>query len=670
MSTPEKKRYSLRPAHHGRTTLIAYEAELNEAQWQAVRTIYGPQLVIAGAGSGKTRTLIYRVAYLIEQGIEPERILLLTFTKKAAEQMLRRAAGMLDGRCARINGGTFHGFANSILRQYADRVGYPKSFSIADRADSEDIINVVRTELGFAKQEKRFPKKRTILSILSKSINTLTPIENVVCNDYPQYIGESKAILEIAAAFIGYKQRNGIMDYDDLLVQLLALLEGHSEVRDSLSQQYQFIMVDEFQDTNFLQAEITHHLGSAHQNILAVGDDAQSIYSFRGANFRNIMEFPKRFSNCTITRLEKNYRSTEPILSFCNALMLPATEKYEKHLFSGIDSPQKPVFVETASFDEQAAFIAQHILELREEGVSLDDIAVLFRSGWHSNELEFELKARNIPFVKHGGLKFVEASHIKDLVSLLRIMHNPSDAIAWHRVLLLFEGVGSKTAQKIIAEILELGIAAISPERYKKSKFGDTMALLYALLGEYQKSPLAPTIAAEQAAKFYQPLLKSNYDDFKKRQHDIGSFTHLAERYRSLASFLDELSLHPPELSQVDAESSEEEKEKLTLSTIHSAKGLEWHTVFVLSLIDGFLPSTQCLDSLDEIEEERRLLYVACTRAKQNLFLLCPQLQHRGGGGYPFTQGLVFSQRSRFLSQVERFADLTEQWVLTADGSE
>ena len=349
-----KKRYSLKRNSKSRKTLIHYEQELNQAQFEAVRTMRGPQLIIAGAGSGKTRTLVYRVAYLIEHGVDPSQILLLTFTKKSAQEMMRRAAAMLDGRCRQITGGTFHGFANSILRRYAETLGYRNSFTIADRSDAEDIINLVRAELGYAGKDKRFPRKRTILNIISKSINTAHPQEQIINDEYPQFINEEKPLENIAEAFQKYKRENSIMDYDDLLVNLRTLLIEHDSIRRSLSNEHLFVMVDEFQDTNYLQADIAHLLASEHSNIVAVGDDAQSIYSFRGANFQNIMEFPKKYDSCKIVALEQNYRSTEPILAFCNEIMAAAIEKYEKQLYSGILSAQKPVYLETVSFDEQA----------------------------------------------------------------------------------------------------------------------------------------------------------------------------------------------------------------------------------------------------------------------------------------------------------------------------
>ena len=665
-----KKRYVLRGSSDSNQKLtIPYRDELNEAQFQAASSPGGPHLVIAGAGSGKTRTLMYRVAYLIECGVDPESILLLTFTKKSADEMMRRAAGLLDGRCKEIKGGTFHSFANSVLRRYATALGYQSSFTIADRSDSEDIINLVRAELGYNKKDKRFPKKRTILNILSKSVNTGRNHVEILQEEYPQYLEEQEAIAEIGDAYQSYKFDKSIMDYDDLLVNLRRAMLDKDDVRRALSQEHSYVMVDEFQDTNHLQADIAHLLASEHSNIMVVGDDAQSIYSFRGANFRNIMDFPDRYDNCKKTTLEQNYRSTQPLLNFCNGLMEGAREGHDKQLFSKISSEQKPVFLQTASFDEQAEFIAQRVLELREEDVPLSDIAVLFRSGWHSNELEIELNARNIPFVKYGGLKFVEASHIKDLVSLLRIIQNPNDAISWNRVLLLFEGIGTKTAQSLIARMITLDnpFDALRASALGQKKYTKQLEKLRKTLTEKIQADTALSDVVRTLTRLYKPLLKSNYDDFKKRINDLDSFEHLSERYKSIATFVDDLSLNPLEFSQVGAEATSADTEQLVLSTIHSAKGLEWHSVFVLCLIDGFIPSSQALARDEDIEEERRLLYVACTRAKQNLYLICPQLR-RSSGFTPFSAGgITFSERSRYLQEMGNFDELVEEWMLTEE---
>ena len=673
---PTVKEYRLRPpvasqSAGGRFT-INYESELNESQLKAVRTIRGPQLVIAGAGSGKTRTLVYRVAYLIESGIAPESILLLTFTKKAAQEMLRRATGILDGRCSSIHGGTFHSFANMTLRHYAGTLGYQNNFTIADRTDSEDIINLVRGELGYAKQDKRFPKKNTIASIISKSINTGRTHENILFEEYPQYVEEHDAIVAIEKSYQEYKRRNSIMDYDDLLVNLKRLLEEQTDIRARLSQANAFIMLDEFQDTNLMQAEIAYLLASEHNNILAVGDDAQSIYSFRGANFRNIMDFPGRYPNCQITTLEENYRSTQPILNFCNSLMHEAKEKYSKVLTSPRAGGEKPALLLLNSIDEQSAFIAQRTLELREEGVELNKIAVLFRSGWHSNELEVELSARNIPFAKYGGLQFVEASHIKDALSILKIVQNPRDAIAWHRVLLLLDGVGTRTAQAMIERILgaETLQTALGKQLQNQSKYSAQLQQLVDLLSGDVPAKLNSAAglpaAVEAVCNFYRPLLKTNYEDFKKRMNDIESVERLASRYSNLERFLDDLSLNPPDSSQIGAEGTGTDDEKLTLSTVHSAKGLEWHTVFVMSLIDGFIPSSQSLNRPEDIEEERRLLYVACTRAQDNLYLLCPQFGYSRGYS-PIREGYTFSEPSRFLTELANLNQVVDKWAITGD---
>lgn len=667
------KQYSLKTTSSAPPSryLINYEEELNESQLDAVRSIHGPQLVIAGAGSGKTRTLIYRVAYLVENGVDPKSILLLTFTRKAAQEMMRRAAQILDDRCREIQGGTFHGFANLTLRRYAGQLGYNREFTIADRSDAEDMVNLLRTQLGYASKDKRFPKKGTILNVISKSANTGQSYSDILSEEYPQFIEEDANIRHLAEQYRAYKKTRSIMDYDDLLLNHLKLLEEFPQVREKLSQTYQFIMIDEFQDTNLIQAKIALLLASEHNNIVAVGDDSQSIYSFRGAVFRNIMEFPNHFSKCKITTLEKNYRSTQPILSFTNRVIEAAQEKYSKVLYSDIISEQKPVFIRATSFEEQAEFVAQRVLDLREEGIQLDHIAVLFRAGWHSNELEIELSGRNIPFVKYGGLKFVEAAHVKDAVSLLRVIHNPRDAISWYRLLLLIDGIGPKTAERIVQHVVEdgRGHQGLIDPLFAKHKFSAEIGKLHRTIDTVITSAMAPGDAATQATEFYLPLLRSNYEDFQKRLDDLTSFTRIASRYANMREFLDDISLEPPEHSQVGATPEDRDEEKLILSTIHSAKGLEWHTVFVLSLIDGFIPYSKALHSLEETEEERRLLYVACTRAQQNLYLLCPEF-NRPRGFSPMGSGFAFSMPSRFLGEISDFNELTEEWQIVPESEE
>ena len=664
------KNYPLNPAHgegdKPRQHKINYAEALNEQQWQAVQQIEGPQLVIAGAGSGKTRTLVYRVAYLVEQGIDPESILLLTFTRKASREMLRRAALLLDDRCQRIQGGTFHSFANTILRQYAGHLNYADNFTIIDRGDSEDIVNMLRGELNLDKKQRRFPKKRTLVEIMSKSINTNRPIMEVLADDYPHFLDDEPQIVDLAQRYDRFKRTKGLMDYDDLLVNLRRLLTEHDQVRRKLSRQFKYILVDEYQDTNLLQAMIAALLASEHANLMVVGDDSQSIYAFRGAQFKNIMDFPKIFPNTRVTTLEQNYRSTQPILDFTNAIIASAKEKYTKNLFSEITGEQKPVYSQALNEREQSRFICQRILELREEGIPLDEMAVLFRSGWHSTELEIELNSHNIPFVKYGGMKFTETAHVKDVTALLRIMFNPFDAIAWYRSLLLLEGVGPAIAREVIDQVVEAqkGPEILASPEWSNRKISGELTSLRLLIAESTAHQFSPAEEAKRALDYYLPILKKNYDDYHKRTHDLEALVRIAERYQELEAFLTDLTLEPPENSQIDTTATDNDEKKLVLSTIHSAKGLEWHSVFLINLVDGFLPATQSLQREGDIEEERRLFYVATTRAKQQLYLLTPELE-RGGGMSFFDTHTVFTLPSRFIQDIEKFSELTEQWTIT-----
>ncbi|MBU1125107.1 MAG: ATP-dependent helicase, partial [Candidatus Omnitrophica bacterium] len=432
---------------------IDYQKELNPAQLQAVQSTEGQFLVIAGAGSGKTRTLVYRVASLVEKGITPDQILLLTFTRKAAEEMLRRASLLLDERCQKVSGGTFHSFANGVLRKYAKFLGIAHNFTILDRSDAEDAINLIRTKLGFGKLDKRFPRKGTIAETLSMSVNKAAALEDVLYDEYPQFIEWVEEIKKINQEYKTYKHAHSLLDYDDLLVFLKELLVSHDQVRLALAKKYKYIMVDEYQDTNSLQAYIVCLLACEHKNIMVVGDDSQSIYSFRGANFKNIMDFPKLFKEAKVITLEENYRSTPPILSMTNELIRFAKDKFEKNLYTQKKGGAVPLFVDVRDEHAQSRYIVDKILALREEGVGLRQIAVLFRSGWHSHDLEIELVNRNIPFAKYGGQKFVEAAHIKDVLAFLRLIHNRLDQVSWYRVLLLLRGIGTKTAQRIIEGI-------------------------------------------------------------------------------------------------------------------------------------------------------------------------------------------------------------------------
>ena len=621
---------------------------LNEQQAEAVRFNEGPLLVIAGAGSGKTKTLVHRVARLVQDGVAPQEILLLTFTRKASDEMLKRATRILDNRCKRVAGGTFHSFANVILRHHADELGFKDQFTILDRADAENIVQVIRKSLNLHKAEQRFPKKKAVLDLISKSINTGKDLSHILEQDYPHFVQFLEDIKTIASHYQQYKKDRSVMDYDDLLVYLLELLVKKNQEKDPVGASFKYILVDEYQDTNHIQAAIIKELTHTHQNIMAVGDDSQSIYSFRGANFKNIMNFPKLFEGTQIIKLEENFRSTQAILDLTNALINQAQEKYTKHLFTQIQSTQKPVYVEAQSENEQSQFICQKILELREEGVPLKNIAILFRSSSQANDLEVELSSRNIQFVKYGGFKFTETAHIKDVLAYLRVLENPQDGLSWQRLLLLIEGIGPKAADTIYqaatANLNQDNLEWLSV--FKQKKYIEDLEKLFKMLKACQPNNVLATV--ERVLAYYEPVLKANYDDFNKRFADLESLKGIADRFENLGDFLTDMALEPPEYSQKDAEPTDLDDETVVLSTIHSAKGLEWHTVFVISLVDGYFPSFRSLNDMAQIEEERRLMYVALTRAKENLFLLKPHLDQPMGAMYGHG-GFQFSQLSRFL---------------------
>ncbi len=629
--------------------LIDYQQELNPSQYEAVITRQGPLLVLAGAGSGKTRTLVYRVARMIEEGVDPASILLLTFTRRSAEEMLQRAGALLGGQCDKVTGGTFHSFANTVLRRYAALLGVANAFTILDRGDSEDVINLIRTRLGLDKKDRRFPRKQTIIEIISLAANKTCSIAEVLDDQFPHLFSELEELMRIADYYRIYKHERSLLDYDDLLTKLRELLQTHPEVAERLSHTLRYIMVDEYQDTNRLQAEIVRLLAHAHDNVMAVGDDAQSIYSFRGATVRNIFDFPRLFPDTKIIKLEENYRSTQPILDLSNEIILQAKESYTKNLFTRRDQGIRPVLVEAESEHYQSRFVAQKILEIREQGISLDDIAVLFRSSFHSFDLELELSRRNLPFIKRGGFKFIETTHIKDVLAHLRIVANPLDAVSWHRVLLLLEGVGPKSSETILAHVLA---GPNQPQRLAeyptRGVMGGELKKLAALLEQVIVPGLKPAEQVEAIVRYYLPVLKRTHrEDFPKRQKDLEHFATITERYRSLDRLLSDMALEPPSDSVGDILAVEREEGMLTLSTIHSAKGLEWHSVFIIWAVDGRFPSLYNTDD-DEMEEERRLMYVAATRAKENLFISYPI------NIFDRATGMVLSKPSRFLDGIPR----------------
>jgi DNA helicase-2/ATP-dependent DNA helicase PcrA len=651
-----------RSPDHGTSPALSidYAAALNAQQLAAVTAGEGPSLVIAGAGSGKTRTLVYRVAYLIDSGVDPSQILLLTFTRKSAQEMLERAGELIGVRSERVRGGTFHSVANTLLRRYGRSIGLEPGFTILDRGDAEDLIALVRAQLGLNEKDKRFPRKATIAEMFSKSENTLRPLDEIVVEEFNHFADHLDALCQLQRGYQASKRQRQLVDYDDLLVLLRRLVMEDEGVRTTISSLYRYILVDEYQDTNRLQADVVRHLASTHQNVMVVGDDAQSIYAFRGATFKNIMEFPSLFPGATIYKLEENYRSTQPILNLANSIIEAAAEKYSKHLFTRkLDGPL-PVLVEAAGENAQSRFIAQKILELREQGVPLGEMAVLFRSSFHSFDLEIELSRHGLPFVKRGGVKFIETAHVKDLLAHLRVVANPMDAVSWHRVLMLIEGVGPKKAQDVMAALVKSDNPYHAlrdlPGRSGKG-LRDLSLTLESLAGA---GDLRPADQVNHIYEYYLPILKAQYDDYPKRMRDLEHLHTIAEGYQGVETFLSDLALEPPDGSAAGIEAPEWDDERLVLSTIHSAKGLEWRCVFVIWIVDGKFPSTYSFVADEELEEERRLFYVAVTRAKQHLYLTYPINVFDKGSG------MLLSKPSRFLDPVA--PALLDQLVLVEEG--
>jgi DNA helicase-2/ATP-dependent DNA helicase PcrA len=622
-----------------------YEKVLNPAQLTAVMTLEGPLLVIAGAGSGKTRTLIYRVARLVETGVPPESILLLTFTRKAAGEMLERAIGLADERCRHVSGGTFHSLAHKVLRRYADVLGFDPHFTILDRADMEEVIQALVRDMQVERGSIRFPKRSTLANLLSKAANLERSVDSLMNEEYVQFLEYVPQVKRLRALYREYKKENQLMDYDDLILFFRDILSGQEDIRQHLSNQYRYIMVDEYQDTNAIQADIVKWLAEMHRNVMVVGDDSQSIYSFRGANYKNMFHFPQHFPEAKIIKLEENYRSTQPILHFTNTLMDQAYEKYTKCLFTRRGDGDMPRVVDTRTEPEQAMFVCQHISAQLNQGRSIRDFAILFRAAHHSFELEVELARRGIPFVKYGGFKFVESAHIKDLLAHLRVVVNRGDSVSWGRILRMVKHIGQAKSQAIVAWMREgkrfPWEVAQWPGAGRKD---DGLKRLATLLENLCAKGLSPKRAVELTRAYYDPILRERFDDFPRRGKDLEQLIPMASRYKKMRPFLDDLILEPPNsVADVDPKYR---KDRLTLSTVHSAKGLEWRVVFVIWVMDGYFPSGKANANVDATEEERRLMYVAATRAKDQLFLCYPsQEAHRAryalAGAYrPYGNGL------------------------------
>mgnify|MGYP005840174871 CR=1 FL=1 len=626
---------------------IAYQQELNPAQYDAVTLTEGPVLVIAGAGSGKTRTLVYRLAYLVDQGVAPWHILLLTFTRKASQEMLHRASQLIDRPLHHVAGGTFHAVCHGWLRRYGHRLGYDSSFTLLDRHDQADLVRMLRDRLPLKAGPGQFPRRETLVQIFGAIVNKSMALDVLMKRDFAQFVDQTPVIAELFQQYKIHKQEHQLLDYDDLLLEGRRLLQEHDDIRLELSQRYTYIMVDEYQDTNRLQADIIRLLAFTHDNVMAVGDDSQSIYSFRGANFRNIMDFPRLFPGTRIIKLEENYRSTQPILDLTNTIIAQASEKYTKCLFTKEKKGPKPVLLQTGSENEQSRLLCQTVAELHRQGTPWRQMAVLFRAAFHSFDLEIELLREQIPFLKFGGFKFMESAHIKDLLAYLRVAANPRDSISWNRLLQLVPGIGKKSAQKFLAQLNQNDFSLESALQWltsqKSAKIRTATEPLAELLSQIQNPDLSPASRLNLALAYYEPILKTRFDDYPKRFRDLEHLLTITARYRALGDFLNDLTLEPP-TSLADV--SETPHDYLTLSTVHSAKGLEWEAVFILWLAEGRFPSTYSQEREEELEEERRLLYVAATRARRYLYLLYPTVS------YNRYLGTTFNTVSRFLQDL------------------
>jgi DNA helicase-2/ATP-dependent DNA helicase PcrA len=607
--------------------------DLNEAQRHAVSLGKGPILVIAGAGTGKTRTLVHRVAFLVEQGIAPESILLLTFTRRAAEEMLSRAHA-LNPACAAVPGGTFHSISHRLLRSYGERIGLSQRFTVIDPADCQQIIKGAVQELGLKQTgERRFPKNRTIVDLISKSRNLELSLDETIETYSPHLLDYSDRIHSAAQAYTQAKREQHLVDYDDLLYLTEKLLKEHSDLREQLTQRWQHHLVDEYQDTNAVQARLVELLAGPERNIMVVGDDAQSIYAFRGARLSNILEFPQVFPGTRLVKLERNYRSGQSILDLTNAVIAQARQRYDKRLYSEKSEGPKPEMLRSRDQRGQSRLVVERIVKLLDRGTKPEQIAVLFRAGRDSFDLENELKAERLGFIKYGGIRFIELAHVKDATAHLRVVANPTDFLSWQRLLMLLPGVGPKTAQQIIAHLVAEGDPQGYAARLSSAPQAGRitqLAELAALMESLHEPGLSPIKAVELVLDYYTPICQEAYEDYPRRLKDLEELPALASQSNNLAEFMAEVVLDPPEAPGQTVQTTQ----PLTLSTVHSAKGKEWDHVFVLWAAEGRFPAFPSLEDDDALEEELRLFYVACTRAAKELVLLAPREHYFEGTGW------------------------------------
>ena len=662
------------------TALDAVLSRLNPAQREAAAHGRGPLLIVAGAGTGKTTTLAHRVAHLIATGVSADRILLLTFTRRSAADLLRRVDSLLksmrgvsgidDDHSAgfaaqRVCGGTFHAVATRLLKQYGNHLGLPHDFTILDRADAEDLMQVLRHELKLGQTEareegqpersaNRFPLKGTCLSIYSRAVNSQQPLRKLLQESYPWCLEHEDRLKELFSLYVDRKEEHAVLDYDDLLLFWRALMQ-HEAGGAVVRRKFDCVIVDEYQDTNVVQAEILKGLTPDGEGLTVVGDDAQSIYSFRAATVRNILDFPQQYPGTTIVKLEQNYRSTQPILAATNRVIAEAREAHRKELFSTRVQGEPPQLVHCADEDEQSRFLLDRILEHRERGRKLTQQAVLFRASHHSMALELELTRRNIPFHKYGGLKFVETAHVKDLLAFLRLAENPRDVVSGLRVLVLIPGIGPSRARQLMSQLAEARYdfrswKSASPPKAAQLDWPLFVALMIGLAEPAARRHAVPD-QLHRVRRFYGPLLEQKYDDSHNRLRDIEQLEILAGRFQDRAQFLTEMSLDPPASTQDLAGDPLLDEDYLILSTIHSAKGLEWECVYVIHAADGNIPSDMATGSPEQIEEERRLFYVALTRAKNHLYVTVPQRYYFSGRR---GDAHSYSQPTRFLTEAAR----------------
>ena len=658
------REYVLQPFRARLDLRIDYARELNGQQFAAVTAPPGPALVIAGAGSGKTRTLTYRVAYLLEQGIAAEQVLLLTFTNKAAREMMRRVAELLGQELAALWGGTFHAIGNRVLRRQADLLGYGRDFTILDREDAKHLVTTCVAEAGIDLTATRFPKAEVLAEVFSLAVNTGRSIPKILEEEYRIFSEVTPGVVAVQGVYAQRKQAANAMDYDDLLALWLKLLREQAGARDHWQGRFQFVLVDEYQDTNKLQSELVDLLAARHRNVMVVGDDAQSIYSWRGANFENILRFPQRYPEARTYKIETNYRSTPEILRVANAAIAANARQFAKELAPVRRSGPKPSVVVCQDGFEQAAFVAQRVLELREEGAELNRMAVLYRSHFHALEVQLEFTRRNIPFSITSGIRFFEQAHIKDVTAYLKLVANPRDELAFVRLAQMLPGIGGKGAAKLwqafraqspsaarpVGEALR-GCAAAVPKKAAAAwpRFVDTVSRLEAEAP--QRGPAALLELVMKAG--YEEQLEQNYDNFRSRLEDLEQLAAFAQQFRTLEDFLSQLAL----LTNLEAEEdrpAQADAERIRLSTIHQAKGLEFDIVFVIMLCDGLFPSKRSLQSQTGEEEERRLMYVAVTRARDELYLSYPVTRATYGSGADLVQ-----RASRFVKEIP--LDLVEQ---------